>query len=163
MRYREFAAEDDVDLGPLDPYKMDLDRESKAMIAKFGMPKVTSAWVGFVASNLPSKNILGVNVAKTKESLVGRRAFHCTNKLAQIQKAGALKPKADITGGEEYGRNVPYFRPAKGVFVSLDKPEWFGKHCLSFEIQPEDTVLQTYGGAYIVTNPISFDRLEIQS
>ena len=163
MRYRELLIESDVDIGSPDPYELDHNRESRAMIKKYGLPKTAGSWFGYVSSNLPANNILGVNIAKVQDSLVGRRAFHCTNKLAQIKKSGGLKPKADITGGKEFGRLVPYFRPSKGIFISLDKPEWIGKDCLSFEIQPTDTVFKTYGGAYLITNPISLDRLQVTS
>lgn len=116
------------------------------------------------------KNIPGVNLFKAKD-VVGQRAYHCTNSIKAIEKSGGLKPRADRTGADEYGRLTTHWDPmipVIGVWISVGKPNWVGKYCLSFVIEPTDQVAVAYaknaeGSApNVVLNTISWDRLTVE-
>ena len=111
-----------------------------------------------------AKNIPGVNIKPV--DMVGQRVYHCTNKLAAIQKSGGLRPRVDATGENEYGRLSTHWDPfiaVKGIWVTrADDTKWFGKHCVSFEILPTDQVAKAYGVGLIVLNPIPLNRLTIE-
>lgn len=110
------------------------------------------------------KNIPGVNIKPV--NMVGKRVYHCTNKIQAIQKSGGLKPKVDVTGENEYGRLSTHFDPfipVKGIWVtSEDDTKWAGKQCVSFVIEPTDQVAKAYGVGLVVLNPIPWDRLQVE-
>ena len=111
------------------------------------------------------KNIPGVNISEPLD-MVGQRVYHCTNKLAQIEKSGKLKPKPDELGAREYGRLTTHqdpFIPIIGVWVMPEgREKWAGKNCVSFVIEPTDTVVKPlYGQGLVVLNPIPLTRLQI--
>lgn len=111
-----------------------------------------------------AKNIPGVNIKPV--NIVGQRVYHCTNRIKAIEKSGGLKPKIDVTGMNEYGRNATHwdpFIPVKGIWVTTsDQAKWAGKNCLSFVIEPSDQVAKAYGEGLIVLNPIPWDRLTVE-
>ena len=130
--------------------------------------EVSADWRPYQGLRDP-KNEPGVNLFPGKD-IVGQRVYHCTNRLKSIQKSGGLKPKPDETGAREYGRlstNEHPFIPVIGVWISVGKPDWFGKHCLSFVIEPTDQVYVAYAKSKgdlnpnIVLNPISWDRITV--
>lgn len=119
----------------------------------------------------PPKNELGVNLFPGKD-IVGKRVYHCTNSLKAIQRSGVIKPRPDETGAREYGRlstNEHPFIPVVGVWFSVGKPDWPGKYCLSFVIEPSDEVYVAYAKSNgdltpnVVLNSISIDRLRIET
>lgn len=117
----------------------------------------------------PPKNIPGVNLFPGQD-IVGKRVYHCTNKLEAIKKSGGLKPRRDATGEREYGRlstDEHPFIPVIGIWFSVGKPDWVGKHCVSFVIEPTDQVYVAYTNTKglkpnVVLNPIALDRLTIE-
>jgi len=117
----------------------------------------------------PPKNIPGVNLFPGQD-IVGKRVYHCTNKLEAIKKSGGLKPRRDATGEREYGRlstDEHPFIPVIGIWFSVGKPDWVGKHCISFVIEPTDQVYVAYANTKglkpnVVLNPIALDRLTIE-
>jgi hypothetical protein len=112
-----------------------------------------------------TKNIIGTNIKLV--DLVGHKVFHCTNKIKKIEVSGGLKIKEDSTGIREYGRNATHwhpFIPVKGVWITTEgKERWVGKHCISFVIEPTDSVGKTYGEGYIILNPIPWKRLTVEN
>ena len=129
---------------------------------------VTEEFTNYQGLRTP-KNEPGVNLFPGKD-IVGRRVYHCTNNLEAIKKSGGLKPRRDATGEREYGRlstDEHPFIPVIGVWFSVGKPDWVGKHCLSFVIEPTDQVYVAYTdtkGLYpnVVLNPIALDRLTVE-
>jgi len=115
---------------------------------------------------LPTANIEGENVWPA--NVAGQRVYHCTNKLEQIQKTGGLRPREDQRGLKYFGmystKEHP-FRAVKGIFVSKEPQKEWGKHCLSFVIEPTDKVVHAYadGGMLLVTNPIPLARITIEN
>jgi hypothetical protein len=117
----------------------------------------------------PPKNILGTNLFPGQD-IVGQRVYHCTNRLEAIKKSGGLKPRRDATGEREYGRlstDEHPFIPVIGIWFSVGKPDWPGKHCVSFIIEPTDQVYVAYASIKglkpnVVLNPIALDRLTIE-
>lgn len=116
------------------------------------------------------KNIPGVNLFKGKD-IVGQRVYHCTNSLKAIEKSGGLKPRPDRTGADEYGRLTTHWDPmipVIGIWFSVGKPDWAGKYCLSFVIEPTDQVAVAYAKSNgnlnpnIVLNAIPMDRLTVE-
>jgi len=117
----------------------------------------------------PPKNIPGTNLFPGQD-IVGQRVYHCTNRLEAIKKSGGLKPRRDATGEREYGRlstDEHPFIPVIGIWFSVGKPDWPGKHCVSFVIEPTDQVYVAYASSKglkpnVVLNPIALDRLTIE-
>ena len=117
----------------------------------------------------PPKNVLGTNLFPGQD-IVGQRVYHCTNRLEAIKKSGGLKPRRDATGEREYGRlstNEHPFIPVIGIWFSVGKPDWPGKNCVSFVIEPTDQVYVAYASIKglkpnVVLNPIALDRLTIE-
>ncbi len=115
------------------------------------------------------ENIEGVNLFPGQD-IVGQRVYHCTNRLEAIKKSGGLKPRRDATGEKEYGRlstNEHPFIPVIGIWFSVGKPDWPGKHCVSFVIEPTDQVYVAYANTKglkpnVVLNPIALDRLTVE-
>jgi len=117
----------------------------------------------------PPKNVPGTNLFPGQD-IVGKRVYHCTNKLEAIKKSGGLKPRRDATGEREYGRlstDEHPFIPVIGIWFSVGKPDWVGKHCISFVIEPTDQVYVAYTNTKglkpnVVLNPIALDRLTVE-
>ena len=117
----------------------------------------------------PPKNVPGTNLFPGQD-LVGQRVYHCTNRLEAIKKSGGLKPRRDATGEREYGRlstDEHPFIPVIGIWFSVGKPDWPGKHCVSFVIEPTDQVYVAYANTKglkpnVVLNPIALDRLTVE-
>jgi pyrimidine deaminase RibD-like protein len=117
----------------------------------------------------PPKNILGTNLFPGQD-IVGQRVYHCTNRLEAIKKSGGLKPRRDATGEREYGRlstDEHPFIPVIGIWFSVGKPDWPGKHCVSFVIEPTDQVYVAYANTKglkpnVVLNTIELDRLTVE-
>jgi RNA polymerase sigma factor (sigma-70 family) len=117
----------------------------------------------------PPKNVPGTNLFPGQD-IVGQRVYHCTNKLEAIKKSGGLKPRRDATGEREYGRlstDEHPFIPVIGIWFSVGKPDWPGKHCVSFVIEPTDQVYVAYANSKglkpnVVLNPIALDRLTVE-
>jgi len=117
----------------------------------------------------PPKNIPGTNLFPGQD-IVGQRVYHCTNSLEAIKKSGGLKPRRDATGEREYGRlstDEHPFIPVIGIWFSVGKPNWVGKHCVSFVIEPTDQVYVAYANTKglkpnVVLNPIALDRLTVE-
>ena len=117
----------------------------------------------------PPKNVFGTNLFSGQD-IVGQRVYHCTNRLEAIKKSGGLKPRRDATGEREYGRlstDEHPFIPVIGIWFSVGKPDWPGKHCVSFVIEPTDQVYVAYASIKglkpnVVLNPIALDRLTIE-
>ena len=117
----------------------------------------------------PPKNVPGTNLFPGQD-IVGQRVYHCTNRLEAIKKSGGLKPRRDDTGEREYGRlstDEHPFIPVIGIWFSVGKPDWPGKHCVSFVIEPTDQVYVAYASIKglkpnVVLNPIALDRLTIE-
>ena len=117
----------------------------------------------------PPKNVPGTNLFPGQD-IVGQRVYHCTNRLEAIKKSGGLKPRRDDTGEREYGRlstDEHPFIPVIGIWFNVGKPDWPGKHCVSFVIEPTDQVYVAYASIKglkpnVVLNPIALDRLTIE-
>lgn len=117
----------------------------------------------------PPKNVPGTNLFPGQD-IVGQRVYHCTNSLEAIKKSGGLKPRRDATGEREYGRlstDEHPFIPVIGIWFSVGKPNWVGKHCVSFVIEPTDQVYVAYANTKglkpnVVLNPIALDRLTVE-
>ena len=117
----------------------------------------------------PPKNVPGTNLFPGQD-IVGQRVYHCTNSLEAIKKSGGLKPRRDATGEREYGRlstDEHPFIPVIGIWFSVGKPDWVGKHCVSFVIEPTDQVYVAYANTKglkpnVVLNPIALDRLTVE-
>lgn len=117
----------------------------------------------------PPKNVFGTNLFSGQD-IVGQRVYHCTNRLEAIKKSGGLKPRRDATGEREYGRlstDEHPFIPVIGIWFSVGKSDWPGKHCVSFVIEPTDQVYVAYASIKglkpnVVLNPIALDRLTIE-
>jgi hypothetical protein len=117
----------------------------------------------------PPKNVPGTNLFPGQD-IVGQRVYHCTNSLEAIKKSGGLKPRRDATGEREYGRlstDEHPFIPVIGIWFSVGKPNWVGKHCVSFVIEPTDQVYVAYADTKglkpnVVLNPIALDRLTVE-
>jgi hypothetical protein len=117
----------------------------------------------------PPKNVPGTNLFPGQD-IVGQRVYHCTNRLEAIKKSGGLKPRRDATGEREYGRlstDEHPFIPVIGIWFSVGKPDWVGKHCVSFVIEPTDQVYVAYANTNglkpnVVLNPIALDRLTVE-
>jgi len=117
----------------------------------------------------PPKNVPGTNLFPGQD-IVGQRVYHCTNRLEAIKKSGGLKPLRDATGEREYGRlstDEHPFIPVIGIWFSVGKPDWPGKHCVSFVIEPTDQVYVAYANTKglkpnVVLNPIALDRLTVE-
>jgi len=117
----------------------------------------------------PPKNVPGTNLFPGQD-IVGQRVYHCTNRLEAIKKSGGLKPRRDATGEREYGRlstDEHPFIPVIGIWFSVGKPDWPGKHCVSFVIEPTDQVYVAYANTKglkpnVVLNPIALDRLTVE-
>lgn len=161
MRVRDIITETkDLKVDPnikINPNKLGSEKEE--LIKKYGVPVTGRS--DYYSTLLPAANILGSNIVKPTENMIGKRVYHATNKLEKIKQASGLRPRKDSTGEREYGRVTAYFRPAIGIFVSLSPNQWFGKYELSFVIEPGDKVYETYGGAFLIANPVAWDRLEI--
>jgi len=117
----------------------------------------------------PPKNVPGTNLFPGQD-IVGQRVYHCTNRLEAIKKSGGLKPRRDATGEREYGRlstDEHPFIPVIGIWFSVGKPDWPGKHCVSFVIEPTDQVYVAYANTKglkpnVVLNQIALDRLTVE-
>ncbi len=112
----------------------------------------------------PAGNVEGENLFPAAD-LVGKRVYHCTNKLEQIRNSGGLRPRKDVRGEKEYGRIFSNFRPAIGVFVSLTPETEWGGNCLSFVVEPTDKIYHAYAeqGNLIITNAIALDRIAVEN
>lgn len=132
--------------------------------------KVLTDWRNYEGLR-PAKNEVGVNLFPGKD-IVGQRVYHCTNRLKSIQKSGGLKPRPDETGAREYGRlstNNDPFIPVIAIFFSVGRPDWPGRYCLSWVVEPTDQVYVAYAGHSpgrlnpdVVLNPIPWDRLTVE-
>jgi hypothetical protein len=117
----------------------------------------------------PPKNVPGTNLFPGQD-IVGQRVYHCTNSLEAIKKSGGLKPRRDATGEREYGRlstDEHPFIPVIGIWFSVGKSNWVGKHCVSFVIEPTDQVYVAYANTKglkpnVVLNTIALDRLTVE-
>jgi Iron/manganese superoxide dismutases, alpha-hairpin domain len=117
----------------------------------------------------PPKNVPGTNLFPGQD-IVGQRVYHCTNSLEAIKKSGGLRPRRDATGEREYGRlstDEHPFIPVIGIWFSVGKPNWVGKHCVSFVIEPTDQVYVAYANTKglkpnVVLNTIALDRLTVE-
>ena len=157
-----------TDIDPVDPHQPKGMKRQK-VDPTYNVNEEPEDWRPYQGLRDP-KNELGVNLFPGKD-IVGQRVYHCTNSLKSIQKSGGLKPRPDETGAREYGRlttNEHPFIPVIGVWFSVGKPDWPGKYCLSFVIEPTDKVYVAYAKSKgeltpnVVLNSIPIDRLKIE-
>ena len=147
---------------------LSLDRPKSALREAIANENFSEAFTNYQGVR-PPKNVPGTNLFPGQD-IVGQRVYHCTNRLEAIKKSGGLKPRRDATGEREYGRlstDEHPFIPVIGIWFSVGKPDWPGKHCVSFVIEPTDQVYVAYANSKglkpnVVLNPIALDRLTVE-
>jgi len=124
---------------------------------------------------LPKGNVVGENVfhlsSEKRSSLNGQIAYHQTSKknIPKIEAFGGLKPQFDRSGEREFALDAlkagKDWRTPKGIFVSTGKPDWVGDVTLSFIITSDDNLLHAYtdSGWIMITNPVSWDRITVET
>jgi hypothetical protein len=168
---KRFVAKDDADAKRIAAghgAKSVIRMKSNVPGDKIGEQGVAENFVNYQGLR-PPKNVPGTNLFPGQD-IVGQRVYHCTNSLEAIKKSGGLKPRRDATGEREYGRlstDEHPFIPVIGIWFSVGKPNWVGKHCVSFVIEPTDQVYVAYANTKglkpnVVLNPIALDRLTVE-